>query len=195
MIVSFFAFDFQSLNNTKHPNTYTLSKALAEDIVYSYRTKFPIVIIRPSSVWYAMEEPFKGFIEGMHSGIAIICGGMTGFIRSMYVGKNSAAKITPVDYIISATIASAWKRSTVLTEDLLIYNCTDAEENPLPWNKSFETAKPYFLQYPPLEKMIWYPKISFTSSLMYHKFSMFAFQIMPAICYDALRMLSGKKPM
>jgi alcohol-forming fatty acyl-CoA reductase len=55
---------FSRLKSTKHHNTYTLSKALAEDVVYSYREKFPIVIIRPSFVWGAMKEPLEGFVEG-----------------------------------------------------------------------------------------------------------------------------------
>jgi nucleoside-diphosphate-sugar epimerase len=56
------------LKTTKHPNTYTLSKALSEDIVYLYSKKLPIVIIRPALVWSSISEPFEGYIEGLHSG-------------------------------------------------------------------------------------------------------------------------------
>jgi nucleoside-diphosphate-sugar epimerase len=57
-------FLFLRLKSTKHPNTYTLSKALTEDVVFSYREKFSIVIIRPSLVWGALKEPLEGFVEG-----------------------------------------------------------------------------------------------------------------------------------
>jgi alcohol-forming fatty acyl-CoA reductase len=181
------------LKSTKHPNTYTLSKALAEDVVHSFHQKLPIVIVRPSSVWYAVDEPFKGFIEGMNSGIAIICGSMTGLLRSMYIGENVQAKLTPVDFLINATIVSAWKKSTEL-DKLLIFNCTDAPENSLLWRRSLEIFKPYFVTYSPYEKLVWYPKLTITSSQAWHKVSMFLFQLLPAILYDTVQILTGRKP-
>ena len=180
--------------STKHPNTYTLSKALSEDIIYSYHKKLPIVIIRPSQVWYSIEEPFPGFVEGMHSDIGVICGVMTGCVRTMYAGDDADAKVTPVDYIINAAIASCWKRSTTPENEILIYNCTDSAENPLPWPETFVNAKPHMLTYAPLQNQLWYPNIHFTSSMLWHKISLFLFQILPAILFDTFQILSGRKP-
>lgn len=189
------SFCFRRINHTKHPNTYTLSKALAEDIVHSFHKKFPIVIIRPSLVWYAINEPIKGFIEGLHSGIGIICGGMTGFLRTMHVGATAAAKITPADYMINATIASVWKRSVEQSDELLIFNCTDAEENPLQWNETFSHYKGELFKYVPYEKLVWYPNINFTSSYTWHMISLFLFQLLPAFLVDIFRALIGSKTM
>lgn len=194
-IIWTFNFLILSLNNTKHPNTYTLSKALAEDIIYSYHKKIPIAVMRPSLVWFAVEEPFKGYISGMHSGIGIICGGMTGFIRSMYVGNESEAKLTPVDYTVNATIVAAWNRSLVSSDELLVYNCTDSKENPFLWKQGAVVAKKPFYDFAPYEKLFWYPKISYTSSYAWHMISMILFQLFPAILYDLVRLLSGGKPM
>lgn len=130
----------------------------------------------------------------MHSGIAIICGVMTGLVRSMCVGEGVAAKVTPADYLISATIASAWKKSTVSSDELLIYNCTDAENNPLLWKKTFEIGKQYVLENAPYDSLVWYPSINFTSNYIWHKTSLLLFQLLPAILFDSFQVLSGKKP-
>lgn len=55
---------FLRLLRKKHPSTYTISKAFAEELVYSYKEKLPIVIVRPSIVISAAQEPEEGFVEG-----------------------------------------------------------------------------------------------------------------------------------
>jgi fatty acyl-CoA reductase len=48
------------------PNTYALTKSLTEDLVHSYRDKFPIAICRPSIVTAAWKEPYEGWVEGQN---------------------------------------------------------------------------------------------------------------------------------
>lgn len=58
----------KTLNNCYHfnrllqgmPNTYAFTKGLSEDLVHSYKDKFPIVIARPTIVTAAWKEPFEG---------------------------------------------------------------------------------------------------------------------------------------
>lgn len=182
------------LKTTKHPNSYTLSKALAEEVVYSFHKKLPIVIIRPSKVWYAIKEPFEGFIEGMNSGIGLLCGMMTGVVRTMYVVKKNPINLTPVDYLANATIVSCWKRSTVKNDDnLLIYNCSDSPENLLTWEKSKAYAEPYFVTYAPYKNALWNPTVNYTSNFLWHKISLYLLQLLPAIFFDSVQVLSGRK--
>jgi len=49
----------------KHPNTYTLTKGLAEQIVFSKGHGLPIAIVRPSIVCAAYQEPFPGWIDNI----------------------------------------------------------------------------------------------------------------------------------
>lgn len=55
-----------------HPNTYTLTKGLAEQIVLSKGSDLPIAIVRPSIVCAAYQEPFPGWVDN-------VCG-ITGII-------------------------------------------------------------------------------------------------------------------
>jgi alcohol-forming fatty acyl-CoA reductase len=183
------------LQHSKHPNTYTLSKALGEDVVHHYKDTFPVVVIRPSQVWSSVSEPFEGFVEGLNSGIGIICGAMTGFIRSMYACEGSHIKFSPADFVVNATIASAWKRTTVEKEEFLVFNCTDSEKHMVEWREALDIVHPYFLKYAPHEKLVWYPKMNFTSSYIWQMTSLILFQLLPAMFFDLILVLSGRKRM
>jgi Male sterility protein len=41
-----------------------MSKAIAEDLVYSYRDKLAISIVRPSAIGCSYMEPEAGFVQG-----------------------------------------------------------------------------------------------------------------------------------
>ena len=58
LLLLLFRFHLRLMEN--YPNTYALSKAYAEDVVYSYRKKFPVVISRPSIVISAWKQPYPG---------------------------------------------------------------------------------------------------------------------------------------
>lgn len=50
----------------KHPNTYTLTKGLAEQIILSKGHGLPIAIVRPSIVGAAYREPFPGWVDNIY---------------------------------------------------------------------------------------------------------------------------------
>ena len=135
-------------------------------------------------------------LQGLNTGMSVVAGGMTGLVRSMYIGKNALAKLTPADFLINATIVSAWKRSIVdKIEGILFFNCSDSKENPLLWSQCIEVADICFLKYAPFEKLLWYPHINYTSSYLWHIISQFLYQYLPALFFDLLQILSLNKPM
>lgn len=48
-----------------HPNTYTFTKNLAEQIVVTKAKDLPIAIVRPSIVCAAQKEPFPGWVDNL----------------------------------------------------------------------------------------------------------------------------------
>ena len=52
----------------KCPNVYAYTKALGEQLVRNQCTlhKIPLVIVRPSTVTAAMNEPFPGWIDNLN---------------------------------------------------------------------------------------------------------------------------------
>lgn len=48
-----------------HPNTYTFTKNLAEQIVASDSKGLPVAIVRPSIIGASLEEPCPGWLENI----------------------------------------------------------------------------------------------------------------------------------
>jgi fatty acyl-CoA reductase len=63
--------DVNSVERTKEvigdrPNTYTYTKAIAEQVVELQRDDLPIAIIRPSIVVAGMRGPIKGWVDNLN---------------------------------------------------------------------------------------------------------------------------------
>lgn len=56
----------------KCPNTYTYTKAMAEQVLEKESGNVPLAIVRPSIVSAALKEPFPGWIDNLN--------GMTGIL-------------------------------------------------------------------------------------------------------------------
>ncbi|CAH2101748.1 unnamed protein product [Euphydryas editha] len=94
------------------PNTYVFTKQLAEHVVYEYKGKLPIVIVRPSIVISSLIEPFPGWIDNFNGpvGISIACG--KGILRTIYSSPDIVSDYIPVDVAIKSFIAASWIRGT-----------------------------------------------------------------------------------
>lgn len=56
----------------KCPNTYTYTKALAEQLLEERCGNVPLVIVRPSIVTAALKEPVPGWVDNMNGATGII---------------------------------------------------------------------------------------------------------------------------
>lgn len=95
-----------------HPNTYTLTKSIAEQIVYEYSHKLPISIIRPSIVTCAIEEPYPGWVDNIQGITGIMTEVGRGTITSILADRNLICDIIPVDIVVNTMIGVAWLTGT-----------------------------------------------------------------------------------
>lgn len=144
-------------------------------------------------VWPCVSEPIKGYMEGFNSGLGLISATMTGFVRISCVGETSIIKFTPADYVINATIASAWKRSTLPVGELLVYNSSEPEEHSLTWRQLVKVAKDDALSFVPYDKLLWYPSFALTSNYYWYLINVILFQFIPALLLDLVVIISGRK--
>lgn len=93
------------------PNTYTFTKALAEQIVDDHKDELPLMIFRPSIVISSMKEPFPGWIDNFNGPVGLLVGSGIGITRTMHCDPDNIADFTPVDICIKAMIIAAWKRA------------------------------------------------------------------------------------
>lgn len=62
------------------PNTYTYTKAIAEQLIGLERGDLPIAIVRPSIVVAGWREPLKGWVDNMNGPTGEACNDVQKFI-------------------------------------------------------------------------------------------------------------------
>jgi hypothetical protein len=67
----------------KFPNTYTFTKNIGEKLLKKHRGDLPLVIIRPSIIGAAVQEPFPGWVDSISAGTAVYLTGALGMLRDL----------------------------------------------------------------------------------------------------------------
>jgi hypothetical protein len=99
--------------------------------------------------------------------------------------------LTLVDYVANATIVSAFRRSVTPLKDVLFFNCTNVD--PIFSKEGLNMINKHIYKHVPLKSLVWYPNYQITNSLLWHKISLVLFQLIPALIFDALSLISGSK--
>ena len=97
------------LEETGHPNTYTLTKSIAEHLLVERRGEISLTIVRPSMISASWRHPFPGWIDS-HSGFAgmvKLIGG--GYLRTFVARASERSDVVPVDEVASRVVDSAFE--------------------------------------------------------------------------------------
>lgn len=95
----------------KYPNTYTITKHMAEQVVLSFSKKMShinTIIIRPSIITAAAYEPIIGWIDSFNGPCAMMAETARGTIKSIIGDGNKIADMIPVDIVANTIITSVW---------------------------------------------------------------------------------------
>ena len=94
------------------PNTYTFTKALAEQLVHDECQSLPTAVVRPAIVVNAENEPKPGWIDNVNgpSGISILAA--LGILRTINWNYYAKTDFVPVDKVVNAMIAVGWATGT-----------------------------------------------------------------------------------
>jgi len=80
------------------PNTYTLSKGLAESLIAKQGSGLPIAIVRPAIVETSLEKPFRGWNEGINTSASLSY--LLGtYFRQLPTNERKRLDVIPVDAI------------------------------------------------------------------------------------------------
>lgn len=176
-----------------YPNTYALSKILAEDIVYSYRDKFPVVITRPSIVISAWQEPFPGYVESKKNGLAgILLSRGRGVLRTIYSDPKKILEFIPVDLANNAILALTCKRTLMEGNDVLFCNLTNSNLQSWTFQQFFDYEMEVVKEYP-LDLLLWWPYCPLTKNRIYYEYRRFCYHYFPALVGDIFCRLTGEK--
>lgn len=87
------------LARTGHPNSYTLTKAIAERLLVEHRGDVPLTIIRPSIITASRQHPFPGWIDSTAGYAAFVMLVGTGHLRALVANTHAHLDLIPVDEV------------------------------------------------------------------------------------------------
>ncbi|XP_003243174.1 fatty acyl-CoA reductase wat isoform X1 [Acyrthosiphon pisum] len=193
------------------PNTYAMTKAIAEGEITTHGKGLPIGVVRPSMIVATDSEPVPGWINNIYGPTGVCAATGIGLMRCMLADSDLMADIVPGDFVSNAVVASAWdihnqwkehKNSNCEVEaDGLnkeqfvppIYNVVSSRSNPLTWGEFSVFNKKYGCHIPSV-KAIWPFMLRLTKN--HYEFTILCFLLhtLPAYIIDSLAKLTGRKP-
>lgn len=108
------------------PNTYTYTKAMAENVASKYADRMNLVIVRPSIVMSALKEPAEGWVDTVNGPVGLSVLGALGILQKIKVNSEVVFDLIPVDIVSNALISIAWAATKRRSE----FACGPSENRP-----------------------------------------------------------------
>ncbi|XP_013143046.1 PREDICTED: fatty acyl-CoA reductase 1-like [Papilio polytes] len=177
------------------PNTYSFSKAVAEEMIRITDGDLPICVVKPAIVIPTNREPVPGWIDMncVFGPSGLLIGMGLGFLHVFFADVNIRVNIVPGDIATNAVIATGWetaRRHAAGDKETKVYAVSNVR-NPVKWGTIgdfFRGDSKKFMS--PL--VTYYPwGVETKSKLMFFIYS-WLFHFIPAYIIDGVCMLAGK---
>lgn len=101
--------DAALLAETGHPNSYTLTKCIAEHLLVARASDLPLTLVRPSIIAASWREPFAGWIDShaAFAGFVALVG--TGNLRVVVGDPDVRLDLVPVDVVAERILDAAFE--------------------------------------------------------------------------------------
>jgi len=117
------------------PNTYTLTKSVAESLIAKHGAGLPIAIVRPAIVETSVQKPFLGWNEGINTSASLSYLLGTSF-RQLPSNQRKRLDVIPVDSVCQGmTLIAA---AVVERRHDLVYQLATSVTNPCDMGRSIE---------------------------------------------------------
>ena len=131
-------------------DSYSLTKAMGEQMIAKTRGDLPTVIVRPSSIESSLSDPEPGWLDGLKVADPLIAHYGKGRLKDFPVRPEVVVDVIPVDFIINVIIGLL---PTVKSEpDLKVYHVTSSADNPVKMGDLVEYVYEYFKKNPMLDR-------------------------------------------
>lgn len=98
----------QLLRETGHPNTYTLTKCVAEHLVARRGERLPITLLRPSIVSASERTPSVGWIDSAAAFAGFVAALGTGRLRVVAADLGARLDVVPCDAVAHRIVEAAF---------------------------------------------------------------------------------------
>ncbi|XP_041447546.1 fatty acyl-CoA reductase wat-like [Drosophila obscura] len=188
----------------KYPNTYSYTKALAEQVIQEEAGDLPVCIFRPAIIFANYKEPSSGWIDNPFGLIALVYGIAYGVLHLLLANMKAQAILLPGDYCANLAVVSAWETAKKAARarpsamkgsnsKLTIYNFAPSRTNSLLWNE-FRSKAMQAGNLEPISNMIWYPFVHATNCPWLFRLGCIFYHYVPGFLYDIVLRLRGEKP-
>jgi thioester reductase-like protein len=117
------------------PNTYTLTKSLAESLIAKLGAGLPIAVVRPSIVESSIKEPFVGWNEGVNTSapISYLLGT---YFRQLPTNERKCLDLIPVDTVCRGMLLIG--AALIERRHARLYQLATSATNPCDMGRSIE---------------------------------------------------------
>lgn len=95
------------LEQTGYPNTYTLTKCVAEHILMAQKDMLSLVIVRPSIISCAWRYPMPGWVDSKAAVAGYVALLGAGYLRVIVANMETTLDVVPVDVVANDIINQA----------------------------------------------------------------------------------------
>ncbi|KAH8383340.1 hypothetical protein KR009_008049, partial [Drosophila setifemur] len=183
------------------PNTYTFTKALAEDVILKEAGALPLSVFRPAVITASDKDPVPGFMDNLFGPMGMIYGSARGVLRLTSYNPKTMTKLVPVDFCANLALATLWKTGRDNFEaprdpkdPPTIYAFGPSEKNTFS-NEQFSQVSIAARDKFPLTEMIWYPFQHNVQTKWLYPLVAFFYHTLPGYIFDLILRLAGKKPL
>ncbi|KAJ3617955.1 hypothetical protein MTP99_005994 [Tenebrio molitor] len=176
------------------PNTYTFTKAVAEDAVRVYGKGLPVCVVRPAVVIATYKEPLRSWIDNLYGATGIVVGAGTGLLKTMHCDSSKTAELVPGDYVINHMIAASYQTAIEKPKEIPIYNYVSSVENHHTWRDFMHQCSTWGEEVPTI-RCVWYYTLTMNRFYYVHVLYRIFLHYLPALLMDLGMILARKPPM
>ncbi|XP_065172743.1 fatty acyl-CoA reductase wat-like [Atheta coriaria] len=183
------------------PNSYTFTKALAENLIRTECEKLPVAVFRPAIILSTYQGATPGWIDNIYGPVGASASIYAGFGRVVYVAQDDSCNVVPVDKVADGIFAAAWEVGTRIhrkcedvNEKIKIYNyVSSSTKNTINWKEYIYIGSFYSREFPLLNTKRTLNVTMARSETVYNILILLLHYI-PALIIDFFMLLSGNKP-
>ncbi|XP_045457886.1 fatty acyl-CoA reductase wat-like [Melitaea cinxia] len=179
------------------PNTYTLTKAVAEELIRVQGRGLPICIVRPAGVVASYREPCPGWVDvrNVFGPSGLVLGVGLGALHTLLVKNSVNVDFVPVDIVNNIIIVAAYETQNKYASgkrQINIYAATKSR-TPAPFGV-FNAALSNEARNIVTSKTIWYCFGITTPYKFIYRILTWILHYIPAVMVDGICRLFGQKP-
>jgi 1-acyl-sn-glycerol-3-phosphate acyltransferase len=137
------------LAETGHPNTYTLTKCLAEHLVSERCADVPLTLVRPSIISASLRRPFPGWIDSPAAFALLILSIATGRMRAVIANPRGRVDVVPCDAVAERVVDAAFQAIPATGDSPLIRHAVAGYERSPTLTQCRERIAGFFARNPP----------------------------------------------